>query len=335
MHIRPRNSSINRRAVLTGLAGLGAASLGGFNVFAAAKALRWGSAAIGTSGYVIIEALVNTVNQHTDIKNSAIATAGGGENPALIGMGQLDLGQTNTADFIRARNGEPPYPGTIDVQQMFGYAMFSIPLVVRADSAIKTLSDLKGKRVALGPSGGAPAGMWKTVFKAAAMENDIKMEFVGWRDALNGVQTGAVDAAVAIIQDGKPVGIVTQLEQAQKIRAIPLTEAQIEGARELNPGLLNAKLQPELWPTVPEETNSPGFANMLVARKDLEEEVGYKITKAVYDNAEAVRKIDKRLRNIDPAYAMKHLLAGGPVNSGAATYFKEKGVWREDLVVGK
>lgn len=332
---RPSNSSFfNRRTVLTGLAGAGLNGLPGIRKLAAAQQLRWGSAAIGSSGYVIIEALVNTANKHTDLKNSAMATAGGGENPALIGAGQLDLGQTNTADYIRAWNGAPPYPDKIRAHQMFGYAQFSVPLVVRADSAIRSLSDLKGKRIAVGPSGGAPAGTWRAVFKGSGMEKDVQMEFVGWRDALNGVQTGAVDAAVAIVQDGRPVAIVTQLEQAQKIRIVQLSDAEIEGARKENPGIVNAKLTPDLWPAVQSEVNAPGFVNMLIARSDLGKDVGYKIAKAIYDNAEAVRKIDKRLANIDASYALKFLLPDMPVNPGVAAYFREKRAWRSDLTVG-
>ena len=42
--------------------------------------LQWGSSSIGSTGYVIMEGLANTVNRHTDLQNASMATSGGTEN---------------------------------------------------------------------------------------------------------------------------------------------------------------------------------------------------------------------------------------------------------------
>ena len=75
----------NRRSVLKRMAATGLATSLGAPAFARDGALRWGSSSLGSSDYVILEAMSNIANKHGGMKNSVQATAGTTENFALMG----------------------------------------------------------------------------------------------------------------------------------------------------------------------------------------------------------------------------------------------------------
>ena len=62
-------------------------------------------------------------------------------------------------------------------------------------------------------------------------------------------------------------------------------------------------------------------------------EDGYEIVKSVLDNVDEVKSFGKPLAGIGLEAAVNNLLAAYPVNAGAAQYYKEKGVWREELKI--
>src|SRR3546814_16009652 len=67
------------------------------------------------------------------------------------------FGQTTSTDWKPAAEGLDPYPAPITVHQMFAYTLFNCTPMVRADSAIQSLEDLRGRRCLPSPAGSSPA----------------------------------------------------------------------------------------------------------------------------------------------------------------------------------
>jgi hypothetical protein len=61
--------------------------------------------------------------------------------------------------------------------------------------------------------------------------------------------------------------------------------------------------------------------------------VGYEVTRAILDRAAEVRKLGSPLSGLDLKSAVRNLLPEATVNAGAAQYFMEQGVWRDDLTI--
>lgn len=322
----------------------GAAALGGATLvtlgstvptLAQDKIYQWGSASLGSTGYQIIAVLSAAVSKHTDLRNSSLSTAGGAENMALIGEGLLDFGQTTTTDWYPAINGTGRYEGNpVDAVQMFSYMVWQANPLVRADSEIRTLDDLKGKRVSPSTAGGANAGLWKSLFTAAGIYNDIDWTYGSWRETYDGLKAGGIDAIPVLLAAGKPSGLVMELETSMETRIIPVPESVIDEAQKMNPGVMKSVVTPEQYPSLPEEMLMVAYAGVCAAKPDVSEEDAYQITKAVYENAEEIRKTGgPRLGMVRLDTATKYLMPEYPVHPGAARYFKEAGVWRDDLKI--
>lgn len=335
--------NLTRRKLLktSGSAALGGTALSalglGAPAFAQDKIYQWGSASLGSTGYQIITVLSAAVAKHTDLRSSALSTAGGAENMALIGEGIIDFGQSTTSDWYPALSGEGRYEGNpVDAVQMFSYMVWQANPLVRADSDIHTLDDLRGRRVSPSTAGGANAGLWEAVFKAAGIYDDIDWTYGSWREVYDGLASGGIDAIPVLLAAGERSGLVEELESSVETRIIPIPEEVIEEAQKINPGVMKSTVTPEQYPSLSEPMLMVAYAGILAAHPDVSEEAAYAVTKAVYENAEEIRRTGgPRLDLIRLDTATEYLIPQYPVHAGAARYFQEAGVWRDDLTIAE
>ena len=332
-------NELTRRSVLKALGGAaGATALGPLigtanQALAAKKIYQWGSSSLGSTGYQIITVLSAAASKFTNARHSSLSTAGGAENMSLLGEKVIDFGQTTTTDWYPAINGKGRYEGKpVDAVQMFSYTIWQCTPMVRADSGINSIEDLVGKRIMPASAGGATTGLWKTLFKAAGIEDKVDWTYGSWKESYDALASGAVDCIPSLLTSGNPSGLMQRLETTHKLKVLPLSPELIEKAVALNPGVKSATLTSENWKTLKEPTLMLSFGGVLATRPDISEDVVYEITKAVYENAAFVRKRGGiKLKDIDLDFATKILMPAYPVHAGAAKYFKEKGVWRDEL----
>jgi len=334
-------STTDRRTIIQGLGAAAGASalspmLGGLSeAQAAGKIYQWGSSSLGSTGYQIITVLAAAASKFSKGRHASLSTAGGAENMALLGENILDFGQTTTTDWYPAINGKGRYEGKpVKAVQMFAYTIWQCTPMVRADSEIKTIEDLKGKRVMPATAGGATTGLWQTLFEAAGLKDEVKWTYGSWKETYDALASNAVDCIPSLLTAGNPSGILQRLETSHKVRILPGSEELIAKANKLNPGVASATVTPETWKSLSAPTLMVSFGGVLATRPDIPEDVAYAVTKAVFENAEFVRKRGGiRLKDIRLDFATKYLMDAYPVHAGAAKYFKEKGVWRDELKI--
>ncbi len=337
------NGLSTRRDILRGAAGAaaGGAALSALGpmaeVLAAPKIYQWGSAALGSTGYVIITALAAAVNKFSKLRNSSLSTAGGAENMALIGEGVLDFAQTTSTDWLPATSGTGRYKDNpVKVMQMFSYTAWNLSPMVRKDSGIKTLEDLVGKKVMPATAGGATTGMWHTMFKAAGLYDKVKWTYGSWTSTYGAIKSGAADCIPILMTNGRASPRVTELEAAGiDMRVLDIPEATIKKAQAMNPGLLSAMVQPGGTKFLTKPTRLATLGGVLGVHPRIDEETAYTVTKTVLDNAAFIRKKGVQLQDVSLEFANSQLMSAYPVHPGAARYLKEKGIWRNDLKIGK
>lgn len=323
-----------RQALGLGLAGLAAGSTAAFPTTSvrAQQSLQWGSSSIGSTGYVIMEGLANTVNRHSDLQNASMATSGGTENMQLFHEGVIQLGQTTSTDWKPAAEGLDPYPAPITVHQMFAYTLFNCTPMVRADSDIRSLEDLRGRRCMPSPAGSSTATMWQVLFEAAGILEDIEWTYGSWRESYDAIRGKAVDCIPSLLTNGRPAPILSELTSTVEVRILPIPDEVMTKAKVLNPGISVGMIPGGKVPGIDQETGAASFSGVLGAVPDLDPEIGYSVMQAIFDHAEAVRSLGVQFEDIRLDFGAKYLVDGFPINKGAARYFKEKGVWTDDMI---
>jgi uncharacterized protein len=292
--------------------------------------LIWGSASLGAAGYVIIEALASTLNRNEkSFRNASISTQGSTENLVLLSQKEIHLGQTTSSDLFLAFNGLKPFQKKVEFTQVLSYTYWALPIGVPQSSPIKKVEDLGGKRVSMGPAGGATVALWQSVFDAYGIK--ITPIYLPWQGAADALKIGQIDAVTILqLMGNTPIPAFEELRLSSPYRLLDTHIDKIRSVSEKNPGILVTKVtntEPHL--------NAPGYSGILVADPELDEEMVYKICSALYSREEAVRKIARELEFFRLENALKMVIPQYPIHKGAARFYKEKGIWREGLIISK
>ena len=326
---------LDRRRMLALTGGVAAGGMVGWYPApaAAARSLRWGSSSIGSSAYVIVEALVQTVGKYTDLRGSSLATAGTAENMALIGNGDLELAHSTSGDWVAATRGLKPYAKPVVAHQLFGDAAWHLPPMVHADSDIRSLAELAGKRYSPSQPGSGTGLIYHSITKAAGIYDEIDWVYGSWTEVYDAFKARQIDAVAGVLTNGERSDRIIQAEAATAVRALEIPEDVMRKVQEENPGILSELVSPDVWPALEKPTLMPMLVGVIASHPSVTAEEGYAITKAVLDHAEEVRAYGRPLGAITLELAVGRLMPAFPVNAGAAQYFKEQGVWREELKI--
>ena len=181
-------------------------------------------------------------------------------------------------------------------------------VVARADSGIKTIADLKGKKVSIGAAGSGVYFNAMDILAAAGLtEKDINPQYLNFDQSADGLKDGKIDAAFIVA--GAPTPAITELCMTNaKTRIVPIDGAIADKLMKDNTFYSVYK--------IPAGT----YANQASATED---DV-YKITKAIFDNIADITKEHAKGAELSLENATEGLTV--PFHAGAAKYFKEKNI---------
>ncbi len=205
-------------------------------------------------------------------------------------------------------------------------------VVTTADSGIKSLLDLKGKRVSTGAPGSGTEVEALLVLKLVGIDpakDFAKWERLGAAESAAALRDGAIDAY--FWSGGLPTGSVLELAKAlaargKQIYLVPIDPATAAAFAALYPGLASPAVIPKDVYGTPEDTPTLTFWNMFVCHKDAPVDIVYRITKAVFENLEILHKAVPAARDTKLENAL--LFYGGviPYHEGALKYYEEVGI---------
>jgi TRAP transporter TAXI family solute receptor len=263
--------------------------------------------------------------QDKNIKITAESSGASVANAKLIGKSDTDFAllQNDIASYAHYGKKDmfdKPIKNLLGMMTLYPE---TIQIVARKDANIKTVADLKGKRVATGPLGSGTFENTKQILAAWGMSlNDIKAQQLKAAQAADYMKDGRLDAYFN----------TTAVGAAHIIDTFVIVPANIVEVAGPNADKLRKEFSFYAVDTVPagayKGLDSPvktvAVMAMMVARADLEEEVVYSVIKAVYEDLPQIKKAHAKFKGIDVKKALVGMSV--PLHPGAAKYFKEVGV---------
>lgn len=299
------------------------------------KTIRIGSASPGSSGYIHFEACSFLVNKYAEgIKASSLATSGSSENVILLDQNKIDIASAGTLDVEAAWINDKKFGKKIPVWQVFSWTVWSLPMVTLADSDINTYKDLKGKSVSMVKKGSGAEYMFKLIFEEYGIIGDLKKNYLAWRAGIDALVDGQVKATPGNFPGGKPNPIMINLASRKPYKALEIDMNVLKQVNKRNRGILVTTLPKEAYKGFKKDVIAPGIAGVALSTADVDDELVYQFCKAVLEHADELHKISKVSEATTLQNATKWLMPEYPVHPGAVRFYKEKGVWREDLKVG-
>ncbi len=258
-------------------------------------------------------------------KATVQSTKASAENLNLLQAGRGEVAFTLGDALSDAWKGDAEAGFKAPLKKLRGLAAMYpnyIHLVASADSGIKSLADLKGKRVAVGaPKSGTELNA-RAIFKAAGLsyQDFAKTEYLPFGETVELMKNRQLDAT--LISAGLGVAAVRDLATAVRIVIVPITP-------ELIARIGDAAYQPATIPAKTYEGQSEAAAtvaipNFLATHEGVPAEVVYAMTKAMFENLDQMVAAHAAAKAISRENAFKGMPL--PLHPGAEKYYREVGV---------
>jgi hypothetical protein len=275
-----------------------------------------------------IARIVNKKRKVYNIRCTVESTGGSVFNVNAVMAGDLEFGVVQSDRQFQAINGLAEWKDKgpqKDLRAVFTIHPESITLVAADDAGIKTIQDLKGKRVNIGNPGSGQRQNSIDGLKNANIdyEKDLKAEGVKAAEAPGLLQDGRIDAFFYTV--GHPSGAIKEATAGRrKVHFVPIIG--VDKLLQKYPYYAKAFIPIKLYPgaTNKSDVQTFGVKATFVTSAKVPDRVVYAITKEVFDNFEDFKKLH-------PAYQVltkENMLEGmsAPIHPGAMKYYKEAGM---------
>ena len=278
----------------------------------------------GTGGtyYPLGGELANIINDNTDAEVTSQSSNASADNMKDIQKGEADIAFTQTDIAAYAVEGKLMFEGAAIENALAIGTLYpeTIQIVTLKDSGITSVEDLRGKTVSVGaPGSGTYANAEQILEIHGLTMEDLDAQNLAFDESTDGLQDGNIDAA--FITAGAPTGAVEGLAALKDVSIVPLAQDKIDE--------LIAKYPYYAQDVVPAgtykldaEVATVAVSAMLVASSELDEDLVYNMTKAIFENADKISHAKGAL--VTAESAVKGV--GIEFHPGAAKYFKEEGL---------
>ncbi len=282
----------------------------------------------GTSGvyYPLGVALANNIGKAMPaVKTSVQATKASVENLNLLQAGRGEVAFTLGDSLSDAWKGNEEAGFKTPLKKLRGIAAIYpnyIQIVARADAGIKTLADLKGKKISVGaPKSGTELNA-RTILGAAGItyKDFAKVEYLPFGESVELMKNRQLD--VTLQSAGLGVSALRDLATSVDIVVVPIPADVIKKTND--PAYLPATIPANTYRGQTADVPAAAVQNYIVTQEGVSTETVYGVTKALWTGLDQLVAAHSAAKGID----LKHALDGMPLplHPGAEKYYKEVGL---------
>ncbi len=282
----------------------------------------------GTSGtyYSFGGALANIWNTKIENMNvTAQSTGASAENLRLISKGEAEFAivQNDVMDY--AYKGIDLFAG----EKVSGLATIGtlypevVQIAATKESGIKSVADLKGKRVSVGDLGSGVEFNAKQILEGYGMTfDDIKKSNLSFKESGDGLQNGQLDAC--FVTAGVPNAALQELAISAGLVLVPVTGAEADAICAKYGYYTKTTIPGGTYKGADEDVPALAIKATLAVSQSLSEDVVYNITKAMFENTSELALAHAKGKEISAAAAITGVSV--PFHPGAVKYYKEIGL---------
>ena len=281
----------------------------------------------GTSGtyYAFGGVLGQYIKNHAGIEVTVVSTDGSKANIESIAAGDYQLGTVQSDVMAYAWAGTRSFEsnGKIDSFRVVGGLYAEAVQLVTMNPDIKSVADLKGKAVSIGaPGSGVYFNAMDVLSAAGLTENDIQAQYQSFADSTDALKDGKIDAAFIVA--GAPTAAITELCTTNSAYLVPIDGEVADKLMADSPYYTAYTIPAGTYAGQTEDVTTVTVKATLIVAASASEDDVYKLTKAIFDNADAIASENGKGAELSVENATTGMAA--PFHAGAAKYYAEKGV---------
>ncbi len=266
------------------------------------------------------------IKNNAGISVNAVSTGGSKDNIQGIDVNDYQLGTVQSDVMHYAWQGTRSFEeeGKIATFRTIAGLYAEAVQLVTTNPDIKSVADLKGKKVSIGaPGSGVYFNAMDILAAAGLTEKDINPQYLNFDQSSDGLKDGKIDAAFIVA--GAPTPAITELCMTNsKTRIVPIDGDIAQKLMKDNTFYSVYKIPAGTYENQAAEIATVTVKATLIVSASATEDDVYKITKAIFDNIDAITKEHAKGAELSLQNATEGLTV--PFHAGAAKYFKEKGI---------
>lgn len=265
------------------------------------------------------------IKNNAGINVTVVSTDGSKANIQGIDAGNYQLGTVQSDVMAYAWEGIRSFEeeGKIDSFRTVAGLYAEALQLVTMDPAIKSVNDLVGKSVSIGaPGSGVYFNAIDVLTAAGLKESDIKAQYQSFADSADALKDGKIDAAFIVA--GAPTPAITELCTTNKAYLVPIDGVVAEKLMETNPFYTEHTVPAGTYAGQTEDVKTVTVKATLIVSADASEEDVYALTKAIFDNIDAITAENAKGAELSLENATSGMTV--PFHAGAAKYFAEKNI---------
>ena len=254
------------------------------------------------------------------INIKAEVTAGSVTNLVQVAKHESHVGFAQGDSVADAVAGQGRFPYALPVAILGKMYPNVVHLVTIKGSGITSVEDLKGKKVSVGPPGsGNFVTAWNILNALEITESDFTVRQLNYSETSNGLKNGTIDAG--FIAGGLGIAAVVELAVTRKLVLVPFTDEEMKKVSAHISAYTAFSVPPGIYRGIDEPVQTPTLWNLLVVHREMDEDVAYRLIKALFDFRASLENISQVARFIVPESAAS--IGSLPLHPGAKLYYDE------------
>lgn len=269
--------------------------------------------------------LGNQIKTAAGITVNVVSTDGSKANIIGVDAGNYQLGtvQSDVMSYAWAGTRSFEKEGAIDSFRVVGGLYAEAVQLITMNPDIKSVADLKGKKVSIGAAGSGVYFNAVDILGAAGLtEEDIVPQYQSFGDSADALKDGKIDAAFIVA--GAPTPAIQELCTSAKAYLVPIDGAIAEKLMKDSPFYTTYNVPAGTYNGQSEAVTTVTVKATLIVSASASEDDVYNITKAIFDNIDAITTAHAKGAELSIANATEGFTV--PFHAGAAKYFAEKNV---------
>lgn len=277
---------------------------------------------IGGSFYAFGVEFCRVIRKYTGIAIESEPSLGGIENVDLTDEGKTALGLTQSDVAHQAFQGSGYFDKPHQHIRAICAGNYLDLWIVTADPAIRDLSDLRGKRIAMGTTGGESSLVSKAVLDSYGYSNgEYRPYFLSISNAVQGIVSGEIDV-LFYLSDG-PGSALAELSSEVGVRLLAIESIHLEKILATHTYWHPSVIESDSWPSQNENIRTIRVPTLLITHNQVPNETIETITEAVIDHKDEFRSGSNRDFRFGEIAENQKLPI--PLHDGAANFFRKRG----------
>ena len=286
------------------------------------KQVRLGGGSIGGTMYVGTARFGNMVQEFLKVNATTEASAGPADHIKLINRGEMELGGATAGPLHEGWNGLAWAKGEKyqNVRALVPYYAAFTYVTVLASSPVKTLKDLDGRKLGVGPRGGTPQTQFPKIFEILGVKPNYVLGSFG--DIQSQLKDGLIEGVAYMA--AHPYAAQMQLEATHEARLIPPDAATADTFVKKYPYFSKGVLPAGSYKSVKKDMPTVVLWMYFITSKNMPDSFAYEVTKAAFEHVDYLKS---GLPSWDKYMKAENMFSSPvPLHRGAVQYYREKGV---------